>query len=150
VWHCLPFSEGAQYGIELFYPHDFELHVSSKSVVANAIAPAWPNIFQSPCARSIAAAGLAHSIRSPAAMPPSAKSKGNAAKKVISAIGHRFAFQGQPNGHGSRIWIQTVAARWRRQVMTPNPLPGPQGGASGLIVHCAHVHRKFWFLGLSV
>src|SRR5271163_4538367 len=22
VWHCVPFSEGAQYGIELFYPYD--------------------------------------------------------------------------------------------------------------------------------
>jgi hypothetical protein len=31
VWHCVPFSEGAQYGIELFYPYDFELHVSTKN-----------------------------------------------------------------------------------------------------------------------
>jgi hypothetical protein len=30
VWHCVPFSEGAQYGIELFYPYDNELHVSTK------------------------------------------------------------------------------------------------------------------------
>ena len=30
VWHCLPFSESAQYGIELFYPYDNELHVSTK------------------------------------------------------------------------------------------------------------------------
>ena len=30
VWHCVPFSEGAQYGIELFYPYDFELHVTTK------------------------------------------------------------------------------------------------------------------------
>jgi len=29
VWHCVPFSEGAQYGIELFYPYDNELHVST-------------------------------------------------------------------------------------------------------------------------
>ena len=28
VWHCVPFSEGAQYGIELFYPYDNELHVT--------------------------------------------------------------------------------------------------------------------------
>ena len=48
----------------------------------------------SPCARSIAAAGLAHSMGSPAAMPLSTKSKGNATNKVISAIGHRFAFAG--------------------------------------------------------
>jgi hypothetical protein len=27
-WHCIPFNEGAQYGIELFYPYDVELRVS--------------------------------------------------------------------------------------------------------------------------
>jgi len=27
AWHCLPFIEGAQCGIELFYPYDNELHV---------------------------------------------------------------------------------------------------------------------------
>lgn len=31
VWHCVPFSEGAQYGIELFYPYDNELHVSTRN-----------------------------------------------------------------------------------------------------------------------
>lgn len=30
VWHCLPFSEGAQYGIEIFYPYKNELRVSLK------------------------------------------------------------------------------------------------------------------------
>ena len=30
VWHCVPFSEGAQYGIELFYPYENELRVSTK------------------------------------------------------------------------------------------------------------------------
>ena len=30
VWHCLPFSEGAQYGIELFYPYENELHVTTR------------------------------------------------------------------------------------------------------------------------
>jgi hypothetical protein len=30
VWHCVSFSEGAQYGIDLFYPYAFELHVSTK------------------------------------------------------------------------------------------------------------------------
>ena len=30
VWHCLPFSEGAQYGIELFYPYQNELHVTTR------------------------------------------------------------------------------------------------------------------------
>ncbi len=31
AWHCTPFSEGAQYGIELFYPYDNELIVSTKN-----------------------------------------------------------------------------------------------------------------------
>ena len=31
AWHCAPFTEGAQYGIEVFYPHDNELRVSRKS-----------------------------------------------------------------------------------------------------------------------
>ncbi|MDE2362033.1 MAG: hypothetical protein KGM42_05085 [Hyphomicrobiales bacterium] len=30
VWHCLPFSEGAQYGIEIFWPFDFELRVATR------------------------------------------------------------------------------------------------------------------------
>lgn len=30
-WHCLPFVEGAQYGIELFYPFDNELHVTKRN-----------------------------------------------------------------------------------------------------------------------
>ncbi len=28
AWHCMPFIEGAQYGIELFYPFDTELRVT--------------------------------------------------------------------------------------------------------------------------
>ncbi len=31
VWHCLPFTEAARAGIELFYPHDTELHVAMRS-----------------------------------------------------------------------------------------------------------------------
>ena len=30
AWHCAPFTEGAQYGMEIFYPYDNELHVSKK------------------------------------------------------------------------------------------------------------------------
>jgi len=30
VWHCMPFTEGAQYGIELFYPYDTELRVTKR------------------------------------------------------------------------------------------------------------------------
>src|SRR3974390_3934212 len=31
AWHCAPFTEGAQYGIEVFYPYDNELRVSKKN-----------------------------------------------------------------------------------------------------------------------
>src|ERR1700737_3602192 len=30
AWHCVPFSESAQYGIELFYPFDNELSVTTR------------------------------------------------------------------------------------------------------------------------
>jgi len=30
AWHCMPFTEGAQYGIEIFYPYDNELRVSRR------------------------------------------------------------------------------------------------------------------------
>lgn len=33
----MPFSEEAQYGIELFYPYDNELHVSTVSLILPAI-----------------------------------------------------------------------------------------------------------------
>jgi hypothetical protein len=29
-WHCVPFSESAQYGIEIFYPYDNPLHVTTR------------------------------------------------------------------------------------------------------------------------
>jgi hypothetical protein len=31
AWHCVPFTESAQYGIEVFYPYENELHVSTKN-----------------------------------------------------------------------------------------------------------------------
>jgi hypothetical protein len=31
AWHCVPFAEGAQYGIELFYPFDNELRVTKRN-----------------------------------------------------------------------------------------------------------------------
>jgi len=31
AWHCIPFSESAQYGIELFYPYDNELRVTKRN-----------------------------------------------------------------------------------------------------------------------
>ena len=30
VWHCMPFTEGAQYGIEVFYPYPNELRVTTR------------------------------------------------------------------------------------------------------------------------
>ena len=30
AWHCVPFSEAAKAGIELFYPHETELHVTTR------------------------------------------------------------------------------------------------------------------------
>jgi hypothetical protein len=30
VWHCMPFTEGAQYGFEVLYPYENELRVSNK------------------------------------------------------------------------------------------------------------------------
>jgi len=30
AWHCLPFTEGAQYGVEIFYPYDDELRVTTR------------------------------------------------------------------------------------------------------------------------
>jgi hypothetical protein len=30
AWHCVPFSEAAQYGLEVFYPYENELRVSTK------------------------------------------------------------------------------------------------------------------------
>jgi hypothetical protein len=31
AWHCMPFTEGAQYGIEIFYPHKNDVAVSRKN-----------------------------------------------------------------------------------------------------------------------
>jgi hypothetical protein len=33
AWHCLPFTEGAQYGVEIFYPYDNELRVTTRGGV---------------------------------------------------------------------------------------------------------------------
>lgn len=30
AWHCVPFTEAAKYGVEVFYPYDNELHVSTR------------------------------------------------------------------------------------------------------------------------
>jgi len=35
AWHCAPFTEGAQYGIEVFYPYDNELRVSRKKAASS-------------------------------------------------------------------------------------------------------------------
>lgn len=33
AWHCLPFTEGAQYGLELFYPHNHEARITARDGV---------------------------------------------------------------------------------------------------------------------
>src|SRR5580692_6436200 len=60
--------------------------VAGSPVRLNATAPVWPNTFHRPCARSIAAAGLGHSMGSPTTTLPSATSNGNATKYVIPAM----------------------------------------------------------------
>ena len=30
AWHCLPFTEAAQYGVEIFYPYENELRVTTR------------------------------------------------------------------------------------------------------------------------
>lgn len=30
AWHCVPFTEAAKYGVEVFYPYDNELHVTTR------------------------------------------------------------------------------------------------------------------------
>ena len=45
AWHCIPFSEGARYGIEIFYPHPNEFRVTTqagKLVFEGDFGPAPP------------------------------------------------------------------------------------------------------------
>ena len=39
AWHCVPFMEGAQYGVELFYPFDVELRVTKRD---GHVVLCWP------------------------------------------------------------------------------------------------------------
>jgi hypothetical protein len=78
------------------------LPISKSLVRQNATEPAWPNTFQSPCASCIAAAGLGQLMGSPAAIAPSTKSKGNATKEMISAIGSRRCADDHPGYCASR------------------------------------------------
>jgi hypothetical protein len=55
AWHCMPFTEGAQYGIEIFYPYANELHVSKKDgklIFDGDFGPAPPDDRQWPPFRS--------------------------------------------------------------------------------------------------
>jgi hypothetical protein len=67
-----------------------------------ATAPEWPNTFQRPCARSIAAAGLGHSIASPTTTVPSETSKGNATKYVMPVMAHLLN-RTNPCDHAARV-----------------------------------------------
>ena len=55
AWHCAPFTEGAQYGIEMFYPYQNELHVSKqdgKSIFDGDFGPEPESDLQWPPFRS--------------------------------------------------------------------------------------------------
>jgi hypothetical protein len=43
IWHCAPFSEGARYGIELLYPFEQELHVTTRRGRVHLEADWGPN-----------------------------------------------------------------------------------------------------------
>ena len=62
----------------------------------------WCGSFQKPCARSIAVAGLGHSIGSPTTTLPSATSNGNATKYVIPAMAHLLNHT-SPYGRAARV-----------------------------------------------
>src|ERR1700733_208971 len=76
--------------------------VAGSPVRLNATAPVWPNTFHRPCARSIAATGLGHSIGSPTTTLPSAASNGNATKYVIPAMAHLLN-RTSPYGRAARV-----------------------------------------------
>src|SRR6202035_2030931 len=90
------------------------LPISKSLVRLIATAPAWPNIFHSPSALCIAAAGLGHLIGSPAAMPPSTKSNGDATKYVIPAMAHLLNHT-NPCGRAARVQICDAHSRERRR-----------------------------------
>jgi hypothetical protein len=56
----------------------------------NATAPVWPNTFQRPCARSIAVAGLGHSI---AASWLDSQSWKDLAENTVEERAHNTGFQ---------------------------------------------------------
>jgi hypothetical protein len=39
AWHCVPFSEAAQYGLEVFYPYDNVVHVSTIAIMMMVMVP---------------------------------------------------------------------------------------------------------------
>ncbi len=54
-WHCIPFSEAARAGVELFYPHDKELHVSTRNgdlVFEGDFGDSWDSSVDRPPFRS--------------------------------------------------------------------------------------------------
>jgi hypothetical protein len=79
--------------------------VAGSPVRLSATERVWPSTFQRPCARSIAAAGLGHSIGSPTTTLLSATSNGNATKYVIPATAPPTqSYQSlRPRGTGSNL-----------------------------------------------
>src|ERR1039458_6846545 len=95
--------------------------------------PVWPNTFQRPCARSIAVAGLGHSIGSPTTTLPSATSNGNATKYVIPAVAHLLN-RTSPYGRAARL--QTFHVRSLPALLTHS--------------HRSRVFALFFWRGVAV
>jgi hypothetical protein len=89
--------------------------VAGSPVRLKAIAPVWPNIFQRPCARPIAAAGLGHSIGSPTTTLPSATSNGNATKYVIPSLRLNHT---SPSGRAAEAQTCRAHSNSRRRLVT--------------------------------
>jgi hypothetical protein len=118
------------------------LPISKSLVRLSATAPAWPNIFHSPSALCIAAAGLGHLIGSPAAMPPSTKSNGKATKYVIPAMTHLLN-HANPCGRAARVQTCHAHSRERRQVVALSlALPKIHWPRSAPSRFDGHHHRK--------
>src|ERR1700676_2794907 len=100
-----------------------KLPVAGSPVRENATAPVWPNTFQRPCARSIAAAGLGHSMGSPTTTLPSATSNGSATKYVIPGIASPLLSHTNPCDHAARIQTCHAHNHSRRRPVAPLHAP---------------------------
>ena len=138
AWHCLPFSEGARYGIELFYPYENELRVSTtagslrlrassgrrpKGMAANGRRSAHSAISITPTScRSISRsrkAGRFVSSRTRASTP-TRPTRPRSRSRRSSAAGGRWSFSWSSNRRPreERIFSDS-ASRSRRSLSCP-------------------------------